>query len=101
MHCYLAHAEPLHVFREPHGGQLAIGAVPAEREDRRHNELVEVSAWRRPLLLLVVQPFADYPRLFGGERVLDFRRSGDWSYLRFMVKEGGALPCSFAPPGTS
>ena len=60
---YLAGAEALDVLGEPHGGELAVGAVPAEADDGRHDELVEVRARRRPPLLPRRQPLAHDPCL--------------------------------------
>ena len=60
---YLADAEALDVVGQAHGGELAVGAVPAEAEDGRHHELVEVRARRRPQLLPRRQPLPRDPRL--------------------------------------
>jgi hypothetical protein len=63
LHRVLAGAEALDVLGQPHGGELAVGAVPTEADDGRHDELVEVRARRRPPLLPRRQPLAHDPRL--------------------------------------
>nr|ACN35049.1 unknown [Zea mays] len=70
LHRVLAGAETLDVLGEPHGGELAVGAVPAEADDGRHYELVEVRARRRPPLLPRRQPLAHDPCLTALRRLV-------------------------------
>ncbi|RRT85318.1 hypothetical protein BHM03_00003877 [Ensete ventricosum] len=60
---YLTRSQSLHVLRQPHGGQFAVGAVPPEADDRGDDELVEVRARRRAPLLPQRDPLPHDPCL--------------------------------------